>query len=129
MSYSMGSDIVAQLFYALMKLYTWGSTLFNELLRSYVEVYPQAQKAVDALGEVFNLLVNLTVLYVVLKLASKLEKFVLMLLLLGWGVFGLVLLGVLNPSMAAELSKIIEKSVEAVSKTLNNTLAATATSG
>lgn len=125
----MGSDIVAQLFYALMKLYTWGSTLFNELLRSYVEVYPQAQKAVDALGEVFNLLVNLTVLYVVLKLASKLEKFVLMLLLLGWGVFGLVLLGVLNPSMAAELSKIIEKSVEAVSKTLNNTLAATATSG
>ena len=125
----MGSDIVAQLFYALMKLYTWGSALFNELLRSYVEVYPQAQKAVDALGEVFNLLANLTVFYIVLKLASKLEKFVLMLLLLGWGVFGLVLLGVLNPSMAAELSKIIEKSVEAVSKTLNNTLAATATSG
>jgi len=31
--------------------------------------------------------------------------------------------------MAAELSKIIEKSVEAISKTLNNTLAATATGG
>lgn len=125
----MNSDIVAQFFYALMKIYTWGSTLFHELLKSYVDVYPQAKRAVDALGEVFNLLVNLTVFYMVLKLASKFEKFVLMLLLLGWGVFGLVLLGALNPSMAAEISKIIEKGVEAVSKALNNTLTTTATGG
>jgi len=112
-----------------MKVYMWGSTLFNELLKSYVEVYPQARKAVDALGNVFNLLVNLTVFYIVLKLASKLEKFILTLLLLGWGVFGLVLLGALNPSMAAEISKIIEKSVEIVSRALNSTSTTTTIGG
>ncbi|HIP85311.1 MAG TPA: hypothetical protein EYH17_01550 [Pyrodictium sp.] len=125
----MSNDIVVQLFYALMKVYMWGSTLFNELLKSYVEVYPQARKAVDALGNVFNLLVNLTVFYIVLKLASKLEKFILTLLLLGWGVFGLVLLGSLNPSMAAEISKIIEKSVEIVSRALNSTSTTTTIGG
>ncbi|HIQ56364.1 MAG TPA: hypothetical protein EYH59_06810 [Pyrodictium sp.] len=125
----MSNDIVVQLFYALMKVYMWGSTLFNELLKSYVEVYPQARKAVDALGNVFNLLVNLTVFYIVLKLASKLEKFILTLLLLGWGVFGLVLLGALNPSMAAEISKIIEKSVEIVSRALNSTSTTTTIGG
>jgi len=125
----LSNDIVVQLFYALMKVYMWGSTLFNELLKSYVEVYPQARKAVDALGNVFNLLVNLTVFYIVLKLASKLEKFILTLLLLGWGVFGLVLLGALNPSMAAEISKIIEKSVEIVSRALNSTSTTTTIGG
>jgi len=112
-----------------MKLYMWGSTLFNELLKSYVEVYPQARRAIDALGNVFNLLANLTVFYVILKLASKLEKFVLTLLLLGWGVFGLVLLGILNPTMAAEISRIIEKGVEVVSRTLNSTSTITAIGG
>jgi len=112
-----------------MKVYMWGSTLFNELLKSYIEVYPQARRAIDALGNVFNLLANLTVFYVMLKLASKLEKFVLTLLLLGWGVFGLVLLGVLNPSTAAEISKIIEKGVEVVSRALNSTSTVTVVGG
>lgn len=125
----MDDDVIVQLFYALMRLYMWGSTLFNELLKSYVEVYPQARRAVDALSNVFNLLANLTVFYVILKLASKLEKFVLTLLLLGWGVFGLVLLGILNPTMAAEISRIIEKGVEVVSRTLNSTSTITAIGG
>ncbi|HIP66393.1 MAG TPA: hypothetical protein EYH08_07720 [Pyrodictium sp.] len=125
----MDDDVIVQFFYALMKLYMWGSTLFNELLKSYVEVYPQARRAIDALGNVFNLLANLTVFYVILKLASKLEKFVLTLLLLGWGVFGLVLLGILNPTMAAEISRIIEKGVEVVSRTLNSTSTITAIGG
>jgi len=125
----LDDDVIVQLFYALMRLYMWGSTLFNELLKSYVEVYPQARRAVDALSNVFNLLANLTVFYVILKLASKLEKFVLTLLLLGWGVFGLVLLGILNPTMAAEISRIIEKGVEVVSRTLNSTSTITAIGG
>ncbi|NPA05406.1 MAG: hypothetical protein GXO09_04865 [Crenarchaeota archaeon] len=104
-------DVFALILATLLKLYNWGSCLLHNLLSEYLSRFPQAEKTVEALGSAFNLLVNLTVFYILFKLFKRFDKIILIALIIGWSVFALVMLGALNPHTVAKISEMLNKTV------------------
>ncbi len=106
-----GGDLFALILAALLRMYNWGSCLLQHLLREYLSNFPQAERTVEALGSAFNLLVNLTVFYILFKLFKKFDKIILIALVVGWSVFALVMLGALNPHTVAKVSEMLNKTI------------------
>ena len=114
-------DIGALILKYMLDLYNLGTNIFTKLLMSYAQSNPRVAVAIQALGSAFNMLVSVTVLYIILKLFSKLEKVILVLIIIGWIGFALLLAGLLNPHTAAQVAQLIEKAVSSINATMSKT--------
>ena len=112
-------DIGALILKHMLDLYNLGTHILTSILMSYAKSNPRVATAIQALGSAFNMLIGVTVLYVVLKLFSKLEKLILALIIIGWVGFALILVGLLNPHTASQVAQLIEKATAAVNATLS----------
>ncbi len=111
-------DVGALILKHMLDLYNLGTHLFTRLFMSYAESNPRVAAAIQALGSAFNMLVGVTVLYVILKLFQRLEKVILALIILGWVGFALLVAGLLNPHTAAQVAQLIEKAAQVANSTL-----------
>ncbi len=110
-------DIGAVIIKQLLDLYNLGTNLLMQALMSYAQQNPRVMTAIQALGSAFNMLVGVTVLYILLKIFSRLEKVILVLIVIGWLVFGLLVAGLMNPSTAQQVASLLEKAVVAINTT------------
>jgi len=113
-------DIGALIIKYILDLYNLGTNLVTRVLMSYAQNNPQVQAAIQALGSAFNMLVGVTVLYIILKLFSKIEKVILVLIIIGWIVFGLIAAGLMNPHTAQQVAALIEKAVSSINASLTH---------
>jgi len=114
-------DIGALILKHLLDLYNLGTNLFTRLMLNYAQSNPKVYAAIQALGSAFNMLVGITVLYIIMKLFSKLEKLILAAIIVGWAIFALLVVGLLNPHTAQQVAALIEKTVATINQTLTTT--------
>ena len=112
-------DIGALILHRMLELYNLGTHLLTKLLLSYAQSNPRVAQAIQALGSAFNMLIGVTVLYIVMKLFSKFEKVILALIIIGWIGFALILAGLLNPHTAAQVAQLVEKAANVANATLS----------